>query len=91
MSETKDAKQADSRTYFERIPTVAHRMGVSVSTTWGRIKSGHFPPPVRIGPNAVAVPSHETDAMQRALIAGADDDAVKLLVQTLVAARRNDS
>ena len=37
-----------------KLPEVLHLCGISRSTMNRWIKSGHFPPPVQIGPRAVA-------------------------------------
>lgn len=65
----------------------AGETGFSVTQTYARIDQGLLPPPVRLGGNAKAFIEAELNAVNRALAAGADDDAIKQLVKKLVAAR----
>jgi prophage regulatory protein len=57
------------------------------SSLWNDVKAGMLPPPVHIGPNSSAWPSHEIAQIDQARLAGADDSAIKALVIALVAAR----
>jgi prophage regulatory protein len=45
-----------------RLPTVLERVGVSRSTLWSWVREKRFPPPVRLGPRAVAWKSSAIDA-----------------------------
>lgn len=63
------------------------KTGFSTTQTYARIAQGLLPPPVRLGGNSVAFVAAELDAVNRALAAGADDEAIKELVKKLVAAR----
>lgn len=45
-------------------------------------------PPVRIGANSSAWPSHEIAEIDHARLAGATDDEIRVLVRSLVAARK---
>jgi prophage regulatory protein len=46
---------------FLRLPAVQSRTGYSASTIWRQVKTGDFPKPVSIGPNATAWIEKEVD------------------------------
>lgn len=48
-----------------RLPEVRHRVALSRSSIYDRIKAGTFPPPVRIGARAVAWPESRVEAWIR--------------------------
>jgi prophage regulatory protein len=62
--------------------------GLARSTIYARVSDGRFPKPVRTGPKAVRWPSHEIEALNRAAIAGADEQSIRALVVSMHAARR---
>lgn len=70
-----------------RLPNVRAESGLSKTTIYARIADGTFPPPVRLGPRAVAWPAHEIAACNDAVIRGADQAAVRQLVKELVTRR----
>ena len=45
-----------------RLPVVLARTGLSRSTVYARIAEGTFPPPIALGPRAVAWPDSVIDA-----------------------------
>jgi prophage regulatory protein len=51
-----------------RVQQVASKTGYSVTTIWRRVKTGDFPTPVSIGPNATAWIEQEVDAWVQARI-----------------------
>lgn len=61
--------------------------GVSTATYYEWISKGLMTPGVSIGIRSVAWPDHELQALARARVAGLTDDAIKALVQDLIAAR----
>jgi prophage regulatory protein len=74
-------------TCLERKPAVLGRLGIKHSKFHDDISKGLFTPPVALGPRCSAWPSHETEAIIRARIAGQSDDEIRALVKQLVAAR----
>lgn len=70
-----------------RLPIVSAESGLSKTTIYARIADGTFPPPVKLGPRAVAWPAHEVAACNDAVIRGANQDAVRTLVKELVTRR----
>lgn len=73
---------------FLRLPDIIARRRTSRTTIYGNIAAGTFPPPVKLGPNTSAWPEHEIEAIDRARLASASDDALQQLVAALLAARR---
>jgi len=57
------------------------------SSLYRDVAEGVLTPPVRIGAKASAWPSHEIAEIDRARLAGADENAIRALVRDLVAAR----
>jgi prophage regulatory protein len=70
-----------------RIAATAARVGNCRSIVYVRVKDGLFPKPVRIGPNSVAWPDYEIDALIRARVAGKSDEDIRALVRELEAKR----
>jgi prophage regulatory protein len=71
-----------------RLPKVIEALGVKKSSVWERVKTGHLPPPVRIGARAVAWPSDEICKIIDAQIAGCSGNALLVFISELVAARQ---
>jgi len=67
---------------------LAARYGQSRVTPWRHTRAGVLPPPVKLSPGCTRWPAHEVEAIDRARLAGADDAAIRELVQRMVAARR---
>jgi prophage regulatory protein len=65
--------------------------GESKSTRYNRIAQGLLTSPVALGPRAVGWPEHEVQAILAARIAGHSEADIKLLVTSLMAARKNAS
>jgi prophage regulatory protein len=59
----------------------------SPSSIYDRIRAGLFPKPVPIGARSVGWPDGEVEAINAAVIAGADDATVRALVERLHAER----
>jgi prophage regulatory protein len=72
---------------FLRFPEIRARRSISSSTHYRHVDAGLMTPPVKLGPNTAAWPEHEIDAIDRARLAGADDDAIRTLVRELIEAR----
>lgn len=70
------------------IPKRAAETGNNPCTVWRHIRAGLLPPPVKISENTTRIARFELDAIDRARLAGADDDAIRELVKKLVAARK---
>lgn len=66
---------------------LAARYGQSRVTPWRKVRAGMLPPPIRLSAGCTRWPAHEIEAIDRARLAGADDEAVRKLVVELVAAR----
>lgn len=39
---------------FARLPQILHAIGIGKTTWWEGVKSGRFPPPVKLGPRTTA-------------------------------------
>lgn len=74
-----------------RISQLTQRHGVSRSTLYKHFSTGDFPPPVKIGDRACAVPSHESDAIHAARLAGHSQEQIRALVTQLVAQRATEA
>ena len=61
--------------------------GFSRSTIYVRIAHGLLPTPVALGSRAVGWPQAEIEAINRARVAGVNDEALRALVHRLVAER----
>ena len=66
---------------------LAEKTGWSLPTIYRRIAKGLWTKPVRLGAQSSAWPQHEADALLAALVAAADEDAIRLLVARLHADR----
>lgn len=51
-----------------RLPDVIRRTGLSRSTIYARIKSGHLVPPIKLGPRAVGWLSSDIDEFIASLV-----------------------
>ena len=74
---------------FLRLPAVKTASGLSRSTLYSRIGDQLWPRSVALGPRAVGWPLDEVNAVNAARIAGKDDAAIRKLVASLEAARKN--
>ena len=72
---------------LERLPQVLARRAASQAQHYEDIAEGFWTPAVKVGRSS-RWPSHETDALLAAHIAGATKDEIRSLVQHLVAERR---
>ncbi len=70
-----------------RFRTVMQETGKTRSALFADIRNGLFPPPYSIGGRAKAFAAHEIEAMNRARMAGLDDDEIRTLIQKLVRER----
>ena len=68
---------------------VARIRGRSRSAHYADINAGLFVKPVSIGLRAVGTPAREVAILNEARIAGKSDEAIRALVLTLEAARKN--
>lgn len=71
-----------------RLPSVLRERGRSRSAHYQDIQQGLFTPPVQIGLRAVGWPSSEVMTLNAARIAGKNDEEIRTLVATLLAARK---
>jgi prophage regulatory protein len=62
---------------------VDRRQRRSRSARYRNISAGLLTRPVQLGSRAVGWPEHEIEALNRARLAGADDDAIRALVDEL--------
>lgn len=71
-----------------RLPNVKGLIGhKGDESVYGRVRTGEFTKPVKIGQRAVGWPEHEVQAIVRATIAGYTPDQMKELVKQLHADR----
>lgn len=73
---------------FLRLRDVLRRRSVSRSLVYASIRAGTFPPPVKLGRRTCAWPEHEIEAIDRARLASASDEALRQLVAALLCARQ---
>ena len=73
--------------FWLSVAEIAARYGVSRVTAWRHAQNGTLTAPVRLSPGCTRWPAHEVEAIDRARLAGADDDAIRALVKKLVADR----
>lgn len=76
-------KRQPSSTALWRRPLVCDQIGKSRSALYRDISKGLFTEPVNIGGERVAWPGYEVEAITKARIAGANDEAIKDLVSEL--------
>jgi prophage regulatory protein len=76
-----------NRSVLLRRPSVEQQTGKCRSSLYADIKRQVFPPPIKIGPQAVAWPANEVESVVRARIAGKTEEAIKALVLALIAER----
>jgi prophage regulatory protein len=78
-----------SLTALYRRPLVCDLTGKSRSALYRDISKGLFTVPVNIGGGRVGWPGYEVEKINKARVAGANDDAIKALVAELETARLN--
>ncbi|MFO1348978.1 MAG: AlpA family phage regulatory protein [Pseudomonadales bacterium] len=71
-----------------RLPAVKTESGLSRSTLYLRIAQGLWTKPISLGGRTVGWPACEVAALNAARIAGQPDEAIRVLVQKLEAARK---
>jgi prophage regulatory protein len=71
-----------------RLPAVNTESGLSRSTLYLRIAQGLWTKPISLGGRTVGWPACEVAALNAARIAGQPDEAIRVLVQKLEAARK---
>jgi len=71
-----------------RLPSVRGRYQKSRASLYDDIARGVFTKPVKFGGRCAGWPDDEVDAIINARIAGADDDAIRILVERLHEARK---
>lgn len=76
-----------SNTAILRRKTVSSLTGKSRSTLYRDIAKGLFTAPVNIGGGRVGWPCYEVEKINKARVAGADDEVIKALVAELEANR----
>lgn len=81
------ANQNETTTAIWRRPKVESESGYSRSTIYDRITNGLWPKPVRLGARAVGWPAREVVRLNDARIAGAPDEAIRVLVGQLMRER----
>lgn len=75
---------SESITYrLMRKNEVLHLIGVSKSSLYRMIASGHFPPSVVVGKKAVAWPEHEVREIVGTLVAGMSRDEIRCKVDEM--------
>jgi prophage regulatory protein len=72
-----------------RLNEVRSATGLGRTTIYMRIQNGLFPKAVSLGPRLVAWPEHEITALNAAVIRGASEEEIKVLVRRLERARAN--
>lgn len=70
-----------------RLPRVLEATGLSRTTLYERIKSGLFPPPVKLGARMSVWPARDVQACNDALTRGATADELKALVAKIMLTR----
>lgn len=79
---------ADMPQTILRLPTVKAESGYSRSTIYLRISQGLWTRPVALGARARGWPAAEVTALNAARIAGKSDEEIRVLVATLLNARK---
>ncbi len=72
-----------------RLPEIRKTLGVSRSAIYSAIKTRRFPRPIRLSTRSVGWRESEIVAVLDAIVAGADDDALRALVARLEIDRRS--
>lgn len=72
-----------------RVSEVRLIRGQSLSTTYREVNDGLLTKPTAQGPNRKAWPRYEIETINRARLAGLDDEAIRKIVAALMAARRD--
>lgn len=75
-------------TIFERPADTCRRTGLGLSTLYAHIDRGIWPEPVRLSRRFVVFPKDEVDAVLNARIAGKTDAEIRVLVATIMQARK---
>ena len=73
--------------YILRLPEVLKVRGRGRSSHYSDIEAGLYTQPVALGGRAVGWPESEVAALNKARIAGLEDDAIRALVVDLMAKR----
>jgi len=76
-----------SRVIRSQSPEADALTGFRKSARAAKVIDGLLPPPIRLGGKACGFLAHELEAVIAARATGADDDAVRRLVKSLIAAR----
>jgi predicted DNA-binding transcriptional regulator AlpA len=71
------------------VPHAATAILISTQSYYRLAAENLLPPPIKLSPNRSAVISHELNAVIIARTNGADDQAIKRLVDELVATRKD--
>lgn len=71
-----------------RLRDVLRRRSVSRSLVYASIAAGTFPPLLKLGRRTCAWSEHEIEAIDRARLASASDEALRQLVAALLCARQ---
>lgn len=71
-----------------RLPEVIAILGLSRSTIYSHIKTGHLPKPIHLSVRTVAWPSSEVESVINARIAGKSETEIAELVRELEARRK---
>lgn len=74
-----------------RVPQVLKARGVCRTQHYDEISKGLFPRPIKIGKRGTGWPESEVAAVNAARIASKSDDAIKVLVRKLEAARQESA
>lgn len=88
-TDTMQVKPQEEPTLILRINDVMIRTGLPKSSVYEKVKKEEITAPIPIGTRRVGWPSFEIDEINKALIAGADTQTIKLLVKQLTDARQN--
>lgn len=71
------------------VPQAAAAVLISTQSYYRLATDNLLPPPIKTSPNRSAVIAHELNAIVIARSTGADDQAIKKLVNDLIAKRKN--
>ncbi len=73
---------------YLRISEVIKLCGLPKSSFYEKVKLGLMPPPISLGERSVAWVNFEIEAVNRALLAGASSQEIKVLIVKLVEQRQ---